>query len=180
MVASGDEVADRIRAVALTLFTEAGYGNTNVEQIASTAGVGVASLYRRWPDKAALANDLLASTLDDLEDLYRPVEAARAKDRFMTLWRRVYSYALTNPGSFLFLEEGAKTTFLSEANAKRKADLLDDVTALLDDVGIQATTEVANAMVMGTLVALLRAGVEPNPDDLGERFWQALRRAPSS
>ncbi|MEM9034548.1 MAG: TetR/AcrR family transcriptional regulator [Actinomycetota bacterium] len=175
MASSGDEVTERIRAVALSLFTEVGYGNTNIEQIASEAGVGVASLYRRWPDKAALANDLLASAIDDLEQIYAPIDGARPKDRFMTLWSRVQHYVLTEPQSFLFLEDGAKTTFLSQENLDRKTALVDEAEELLASVGVKASTEVANAMVIGTLVSLVRAGVQPDLDDLGERLWQALR-----
>ncbi|MEM8902609.1 MAG: TetR/AcrR family transcriptional regulator [Actinomycetota bacterium] len=178
MVERADEVTERLRTVALRLFTEAGYGNTNIEQIATEAGVGVATLYRRFPDKAAIANDLLASTLQALAEIYGPIEASRPKDRFLELWRRVHTFALGNPDAFLFLEDGAKTTFISEENLDRKAELLGDVVALLDSVGVQAPPEVANGMVMGTLVALVRAGVRPDLDDLGERLWQALRIPP--
>lgn len=175
MVESAEDVTSRIRAVALHLFTQNGYGNTNIEQIASEAGVGVASLYRRWPDKAALANDLLSSALDDIAELYRPVEGSRPKERFLALWRRVHTYVLAQPEAFLFLEDGAKTTFMSQENLDRKVALLDDAVELLATVGVKASSEVANAMVVGTLVALVRAGVEPDLDDLGERLWQALR-----
>lgn len=175
MVESAGDVTDRIRAVALRLFTGAGYGTTNIEQIATEAGVGVASIYRRWPDKAALANDLLGSTLEQLAEIYRPIEATRPKDRFLVLWERVHTFVLANPDGFLFLEDGAKTTFISQENVDRKAELVADAEEVLADVGIKATTAVANAMVIGTLVALVRAGLEPDLDDLGERLWQALR-----
>lgn len=178
MAERGDDVTDRIRAVALRLFTEAGYGNANIEQIATEAGVGVASIYRRWPDKAALANDLLASALEQLSEIYRPIDASRPKDRFMVLWERVHTFVLANPEAFLFLEDGAKTTFISQENVDRKAELVADAEEVLADVGVKATTAVANAMVIGTLVSLVRAGVEPDLDDLGERLWQGLRTPP--
>lgn len=178
MVDNAEDVTNRIRDVALHLFAQNGYGNTNIEQIAAEAGVGVASLYRRWPDKAALANDLLAAALDELSAIYRPIEGSRPKERFLVLWRRVHTYVLAAPDAFLFLEDGAKTTFMSQENLDRKLALVADAEELLASVGIRATTEVANAMVVGTLVSLVRAGVEPDLDDLGERLWHALR-APS-
>ncbi len=72
-----DEGADRVRSVsgaaimradvteALTraFFQEwarAGYSGLSLERVARSAGVGKAALYRRWPEKAVMASDLLS------------------------------------------------------------------------------------------------------------------------
>lgn len=56
------ERADRaILAAAVELFAETGPEGLRVEQVAARAGVGKATIYRRWPGKEDLMLDALAS-----------------------------------------------------------------------------------------------------------------------
>ena len=71
-VVSVDDTSERIKRAALARFVEVGFGSTTVDDIAAGAGVGVASLYRRWPDKAALANELMTDYLAALEGMLEP------------------------------------------------------------------------------------------------------------
>lgn len=48
-----------IRAAAMELLAEVGYGGLSMERVAARAGVSKASLYLRWPNKEALAVDAL-------------------------------------------------------------------------------------------------------------------------
>jgi AcrR family transcriptional regulator len=50
---------DAILAAAGDLFDEVGYDQLRVQDIATRAGVGLATLYRRWPTKQALLADAL-------------------------------------------------------------------------------------------------------------------------
>ena len=54
----------RIRACALTLLLERGFGNMTVDDVAEAAGVGKATIYRRWPSKEQLAYDALTMMFD--------------------------------------------------------------------------------------------------------------------
>jgi len=45
---------EAVVAATLQLLAEAGYAQLTVERIAARAGVGKASLYRRWPDKVSI------------------------------------------------------------------------------------------------------------------------------
>jgi AcrR family transcriptional regulator len=45
---------EAIAAATLQLLAEEGYARLTVERIATRAGVGKASLYRRWPDKVSI------------------------------------------------------------------------------------------------------------------------------
>lgn len=60
---------------------ESGYTRMRLEQVAARAGVGKATLYRRWPSKEALAEQLLANlarpflTVDDVGDTQAELEA---------------------------------------------------------------------------------------------------------
>ena len=48
------KVDEAIVAATLELLAEDGYAQLTIERIASRAGVGKASLYRRWPDKVSI------------------------------------------------------------------------------------------------------------------------------
>ncbi len=47
-------------AATLRLLAEDGYAQLTVERIAARAGVGKASVYRRWPDKVSIVLDALS------------------------------------------------------------------------------------------------------------------------
>jgi AcrR family transcriptional regulator len=53
-------VDEAIVAATLALLAEAGYAQLTVDEIASRAGVGKASLYRRWPDKVSIVLDAVS------------------------------------------------------------------------------------------------------------------------
>lgn len=55
--------ADVTEALTRAFFDEwarAGYAGISLERVARSAGVGKAALYRRWPEKPAMASDLLS------------------------------------------------------------------------------------------------------------------------
>ncbi|WP_020577690.1 TetR/AcrR family transcriptional regulator [Actinopolymorpha alba] len=59
-----DAAADtRIRGAAADLLLERGFERVTVQDVAERAGVGKATVYRRWPSKEALAYDALAGLI---------------------------------------------------------------------------------------------------------------------
>ncbi|MCB1616452.1 MAG: TetR/AcrR family transcriptional regulator [Pseudomonadales bacterium] len=54
---------DAIITACLKLFREKPYGEVSIEAIATEAGVGKATIYRWWPNKLALAIDVLMEQL---------------------------------------------------------------------------------------------------------------------
>lgn len=170
-----DETGQRIMRAALRRFVDVGYGSATVDEIAAEAGVGVATLYRRWPDKAALANDLVAEHLAAFEAMNEPVQGGTAKQRFLTLWRRMFDLITDDPERFVFAEAHMYAAFVTEENAARKAEVFETSGAVLTDLGIGADLEVASALLNGTAIQLARHGLDVDPDDLGERLWAALR-----
>ncbi|GAB3658048.1 TetR/AcrR family transcriptional regulator [Actinocorallia lasiicapitis] len=59
MRADAERNRARILAAASELFAERGAPDVTMEEIAKAAGVGRGTLYRRYPDRAAIATDLL-------------------------------------------------------------------------------------------------------------------------
>ena len=65
---------------ALAALTENGYDATNMDDIASRAGVGKAAIYRRWSSKAALIADTLVYWRPDLVTNEAPGTGSLAGD----------------------------------------------------------------------------------------------------
>lgn len=61
-----EALGDHMVAVADALFIEQGYGGTSMATVALRARVGKQTLYRRFPDKAALFREVIRRRLDAL------------------------------------------------------------------------------------------------------------------
>ncbi|WP_328519438.1 TetR/AcrR family transcriptional regulator [Kribbella sp. NBC_00359] len=98
----------RIREYALKLLLERGFDGMTVDDVAEAAGVGKATIYRRWASKELLANDAMAQ-LFDLE-IPDADTGSIAGDL-----RQVYRYALT----FVNSERGLALIRLAVSEANR-------------------------------------------------------------
>ncbi|MFC5261066.1 TetR/AcrR family transcriptional regulator [Kribbella qitaiheensis] len=58
------EAEPRIRRYAVQLLLERGFDGMTVDDVAEAAGVGKATIYRRWASKELLANDAMAQMFD--------------------------------------------------------------------------------------------------------------------
>lgn len=98
----------RIRQYALQLLLERGFDGMTVDDVAEAAGVGKATIYRRWASKELLASDAMA----DLFDLEIPDADTGSIAGDL---REVYSYALT----FVNSERGLALIRLAVSEANR-------------------------------------------------------------
>lgn len=65
------DVTDALTRAFFQEWARVGYSGLSLERVARSAGVGKAALYRRWPEKPAMAGDLLSRvglTLTDVGD----------------------------------------------------------------------------------------------------------------
>lgn len=65
------DVTDALTRAFFQEWARAGYSGLSLERVARSAGVGKAALYRRWPEKPAMAGDLLSRvglTLTDVRN----------------------------------------------------------------------------------------------------------------
>jgi AcrR family transcriptional regulator len=56
---------EALLASALEVFLEKGYSVTTFSEVARRAGVGTPAIYRRWPNKAAMAIDVYYREMDE-------------------------------------------------------------------------------------------------------------------
>jgi len=54
------EVTEALTRAFFNEWARTGYSGLSLERVARSAGVGKAALYRRWPEKAVMASDLLS------------------------------------------------------------------------------------------------------------------------
>jgi AcrR family transcriptional regulator len=147
------EEADRaIEAAALDLLVEEGFGGLSMEGVAYRAGVGKATVYRRWPTKEQLVLDAVThrcaehivspdtGTLrGDLEELFRALLVKFRRDGEIL---RAFSLARARSAE---LDTAFRETFLDDRRAAMREVLArgvargelapDDDLELLADLG---------------------------------------------
>ena len=87
-----------VMEAARSLLAEKGFAGTTVEAIASRAGVGKATIYRRWPTREAL---LLAVTTADLPDIPTPDTGDLRQDLRLIFTTLAEQIRMAGPASYL-------------------------------------------------------------------------------
>ncbi|BBH70040.1 TetR family transcriptional regulator [Actinoplanes sp. OR16] len=100
---SPEEARERILAAAGDILDTQGYAGTTIEEIATKAGVAKKSVYRWWPNKAAVVADLLAqrSTVHQVPD------QGDTRAELLDLFDAIIDYTAGAGGSQLLLLLGA-------------------------------------------------------------------------
>ncbi|MFD5757548.1 TetR/AcrR family transcriptional regulator [Streptomyces sp. NPDC127044] len=149
----------------------------SIERLARTAGVGKATIYRRWSGKEELFVDVMRATeppdtelpgtsmRDDLIALLEPLRQRGPPRRSSALLHNVYAQIKSPPHNMganhaIDIETPARDTFEVLRRGQRDGELRDDV-----DI------EVINDLFVGPM--LVRAVMRPDaelPEDLAEQI----------
>src|SRR6201999_4016536 len=123
---------DQILAGARELMVNQGVG-VPMEEIARHAGVGVGTLYRRFPDRVALLRALSVHTVEDMTDLART--ALRSEpDAWTALSRFIRECVALRLGALRSIVDPQLHTALQHSGEVRSAreDLLSIVEQMID------------------------------------------------
>lgn len=90
------EADRRILDAALLLLGEQGFAEMSVEAVAARAGVGKATIYRRWPSKEALVVAAIATLRPDLP----PVDTGNVRDDLIAMAREILRFKKAQASSF--------------------------------------------------------------------------------
>ena len=172
--ADAEATTRRIRAEALRLFAQRGYGNTTIEHISSAANVGVATIYRRWADKGAIANDLYGEGVESMLTILDERCAEDPQAEFVAIWRRLWEWATANRDLLLFINASAGAPWLTAENVARKASMAAGELETYARLRIDAPPDFAAALVSGTMSSVLTNRPDIEPDEVAERLWRAL------
>ena len=100
------EAEDAIIDATIALLVEEGFDRVSMEGVAARAGVGKATIYRRWPSKEALVIDAVARRSDPV-----PVEATGSvADQLTTLLEGILTTSRTGAGRLLPCMIGASVS----------------------------------------------------------------------
>jgi AcrR family transcriptional regulator len=168
-----EQAEQAIIDATLDLFAEQGFEGVCVEAVAARAGVGKATIYRRWPNK----EELLLAAFGSLKSPYPEPQGVSVRDDLVAMVkvmcadksdpRKANRYAL-------LLGEGEKYPRLmaryKETVVEPRREAMREVIRRGIKTGeLRADTDVEVAMLVltGTVLAREKAG---NPDALNEEF----------
>jgi AcrR family transcriptional regulator len=168
-----EQAEQAIIDATLDLFAEQGFEGVCVEAVAARAGVGKATIYRRWPNK----EELLLAAFGSLKSPYPEAQGVSVRDDLVAMVkvmcadkadpRKANRYAL-------LLGEGEKYPRLmaryKETVVEPRREAMREVIRQGIKTGeLRADTDVEVAMLVltGTVLAREKAG---NPDALNDEF----------
>lgn len=158
-----------ILEAALFLLAERGYAGTTIPDVMARAQVGAGSLYRLFPGKEALANEVFREAsrrlLKRLFPEGEPVpmgSQVRPRQVFETFWWRLVSFAREDPHAFRFLELQDHIDYLDGQNRQLDATSLSPLYLgflRLQEVGLirqDLRPDAILAIIWGALVSLIK------------------------
>ncbi len=180
--------ADRsILAATVDLLADEGYGGVTMEGVAARAGVGKATVYRRWASKSALVVDAMNACR---ESSWQPPDTGSAHDDLLVFVRALMNHLRTSDAARVMpalVTELARNPELGTAFREgfiqpRRARVLEAVRRGVQRGEVRAGVDpevVADAVVAVLMHRFLITGMEID-DDLPERVLDILWRGISS
>jgi TetR/AcrR family transcriptional regulator, repressor of fatR-cypB operon len=156
---------ERILAAALRVFAERGFHGTAVPLVADAARVATGTLYRYFPSKEALVNEVFRDAKGRLaRALYEGLDVAQPPPAlFAEIWRRVVRFARREPVAFHFLEMQDHTPYLDAKSLELERGVLGPIVMAASHLrgaggGRRALPpDVMIAFAWGALVGLFKA-----------------------
>jgi AcrR family transcriptional regulator len=178
-----DAAANRVRLLdaAEKVFAESGL-DASVEEVARVAGVGMGTLYRRFPNKDALIGELVFSILDDLVGLAQRLRSEPdGLEKFLVgtgevlaarsgCLARLWNDPATTPVKDRCRAEIAELLAEAQAAGRIRADAtITDIDLLIWSLrGVIETTQCVGAGGWRRHVAISIAGLRPSSAPLSE------------
>ncbi|WP_222887915.1 TetR/AcrR family transcriptional regulator [Enterobacter sp. C2] len=167
---------ERILAAAETVFLEQGAG-ASLEEVARRAGVGIGTLYRRFPSREALLATAWNARLlafaqasragDDARDPFSTICAfLEGLVRNTQIWRGLASSLGTvlqsgTPGCMAVTEEGRRLLSRGQQAGAFRSDItFDDMVYMVIAVSLAAEQENASTTRIAHLVDLFLSGIQ--------------------
>ena len=189
-MADPNDKREAVLAAALDLFAEYGFHATSVPQVAEQAGVALGTIYRYFPSKEALVNELYVVWKERIgvhllkgHPLDGPPRA-----QFGHVWQQAFSFAFEHPKAVRFLELHHHAPYLDKRSLEVEAlAFAPAVHALERAIRQQAVKDLPAQLLMGivwgaflgVLKGIWDAKISPDPDTIRraeECVWEAIRR----
>lgn len=181
------QINERIIGAALQLFTQRGYFNTSVPDMARAAQVSVGSIYHHFKDKEDVARALYLGLVESLQEALADIarQHATAHDRCRAIMAMLFELTESNRDAMDFMLYAKHREFLPDERpvcSSRPFEIMRDfVQAGMENGEIRRMdVMVATSCLFGGAIRLITArldGVlaEPLPDRL-DAVWECAWR----
>lgn len=164
----------------LDLLSEFGFHGTPISLIAQRAGVGAGTIYRYFPNKEELINELF-------KEIKRKVigamlnnygEEGTYKERFRHLWKNMVYYFIEHPKEFQFIEQHRYAPYMSNLTREESFMILSPImmffieckrAGAMKDLPLYTII----ALLYGPIVSLLKQHIDNNQNLSEDRIEQA-------
>ncbi|MFO8059087.1 MAG: TetR/AcrR family transcriptional regulator [Bacillota bacterium] len=152
-----DEKGQRIVDAAISVFSEAGFSNATMQDVASRAGVGKGTIYLYFSSKEDLLEKMLLSVLEEFLCELREVAARPGDSR--TRLRRLFAHVLgeadSNREKVNLLLQGPIDIggALKRKLLTLKGEIMDIISSLLEDGIATGEIQPVNVQVMTHLIS---------------------------
>lgn len=156
-----DTARQDIVDAALRAFADRGFHGTSILDIAAAAGVGVASIYRRFESKEHLVNAVFRDAKSRLRDaLLIDLDLGRPpRELFLEVWARLVRFQRAQPIAFQFLEMQDHVPYLDGESRALEASLLVPILVATEAAAAHGPVAppVLIAMIWGAFVGITKA-----------------------
>lgn len=169
-----------ILETTLDLLSEFGFHGTPISLIAQKAGVGAGTIYRYFPNKEELINELFKEIkrkiIRAMLNNYR--EEGTFKERFKGLWKNMVYYYIEHPRNFQFIEQHRYAPYMSNLTREESFMILSPIMMFfieakrgkaMKDLPLYTII----ALLYGPIVSLLKQHIDNNQNLSEDRIEQA-------
>jgi len=180
---------EAIMAAALKLFAERGFYGTPVPLIAEEAQVGAGTIYRYFPSKKSLVNELYRHWKSTLSQSLKEglLEELPLRIRFREVLKRWIEFAVSNQDAFIFLESHHHGSYLDERSIQMTDRIHNEYLQIFeqgqkDQMVKQVQPQLLMAAVSGMVTQMMKASWAGYLDITSETIsraedicWEAIR-----
>ena len=180
MIDSKQGKRNLILDTTLNLISEFGFHGTPISMIAQRAGVGAGTIYRYFPNKEELINELFKEIkrkiIKAMLNNYR--EEGSYKARFRHLWMNMVQYFIKHPKEFQFTEQHRYAPYMSNLTREESFMILSPIVMFfieckrakaMKDLPLYTII----ALLYGPIVSLLKQHIDNNQNLSEDRIEQA-------
>jgi AcrR family transcriptional regulator len=163
---------ERILEAAREVFAERGVGAT-LDDVAAHAGVGVGTVYRRYPNKAALIDELFEEGINDLATLAE--ESLSSRDpwqAFVGFLERLQEASAANRAlEHLIMETGRRHERIARARRRLDGPIAALVARAKEQGKLRADFDAADVPVIHAMVAAAHRETSEISPELWRRYF---------
>ncbi|EPG74270.1 transcriptional regulator, TetR family [Leptospira fainei serovar Hurstbridge str. BUT 6] len=174
---------ERIIDAALQLFSERGFFETHIPDIALRAKIGVGTIYRNFRNKDHLFNESFRKCLFEFLTFLEKeiVEQSDRRERFFLLWTGISSFSKAKPNEFFFLNRFFSSAHLDDESLTEFLGLKFRLAVYFRSEEGDAFSDTCASLVLGSFLGLMRLQSEESgfPDQeiirrSAEILWSGL------